>query len=384
WVISGVTWLQEEFERLSAGLPPDEVEEIASTLREVQQGAERVRHIVKELKTFSRGDDEGSKGVDLGRILDTAVSMAGNELKHRARVVKQIDPTPLVRGNSVRLGQVFLNLIVNAAQAIPEGRADENEVRIRLLNAERGGVCVEISDTGRGMTPEVQRRAFDPFFTTKAVGEGTGLGLSIVHGIVTRLGGHIQVESAPGKGSTFRVWLPSVGHDEESEAGAPAPQPVKTSRRGRVLVIDDEAMIGASVRRTLSQEHEVVSVTRAADALARLAEGERFDVILSDLMMPEMTGMELFEELSRRWPDLAQRVVFVTGGAFTSRAREFLERVPNRRVEKPFDSPLLRALVQEMVCELCPGDRPGCAAHKAAARGIGMVRRKKGDRLAVS
>jgi PAS domain S-box-containing protein len=381
WVISGLTWLQGEFERLTPELKAKDAEEITATLREVQQGAERVRHIVKELKTFSRGDDEGSKGVDVGRVLETAVSMAGNELKHRARVVKQIEPTPLVAGNSVRLGQVFLNLIVNAAQSIPEGRADENEVRIRLLNADRGGVLVEVSDTGRGMTPEIQRRAFDPFFSTKAVGEGTGLGLSIVHGIVTRLGGNVAVESTPGKGSTFRVWLPSVAEEEETSQTSSEQEPPKPLRRGRILVIDDEPMIGASIRRTLSNEHEVVAITRAAEALSRLTAGERFDVLISDLMMPEMTGMELYDELTRRWPEVAERVVFLTGGAFTPRAREFLERVPNRRMDKPFDATLLRALVREMVCESCPGQDPGCAGHKTIARGVGMVRRKNADRL---
>ena len=330
--------------------------------------------LVKELKTFSRGDDQGAKGVELARVLETAVRMAGNELKHRARVTKELAETPLVRGNSIRLGQVFLNLIVNAAHAIPEGRADENEVRIRLANADRGRVLVEISDTGIGMTPEVQRRIFDPFFTTKAVGVGTGLGLSIVHGIVTRLGGSIAVESAPGKGTTFRVWLPTTEDVAEVEASASQAELPKTQRRGRVLVVDDEPMIGASIRRTLAAEHEVISVTRAAEALDRLAAGERFDLVISDLMMPEMTGMDLHEEISRRWPEIARRVVFLTGGAFTARARDFLERSQNRRMDKPFDALLLRALVREMVCEACPGDLPGCEGHKSSiARGIGMV-----------
>ena len=330
--------------------------------------------LVKELKTFSRGDDQGAKGVELARVLETAVRMAGNELKHRARVTKELAETPLVRGNSIRLGQVFLNLIVNAAHAIPEGRADENEVRIRLANADRGRVLVEISDTGIGMTPEVQRRIFDPFFTTKAVGVGTGLGLSIVHGIVTRLGGSIAVESAPGKGTTFRVWLPTTEDVAEVEASASQAELPKTQRRGRVLVVDDEPMIGASIRRTLAAEHEVISVTRAAEALDRLAAGERFDLVISDLMMPEMTGMDLHEEISRRWPEIARRVVFLTGGAFTARARDFLERSQNRRMDKPFDALLLRALVREMVCEACPGDLPGCEDHKSSiARGIGVV-----------
>jgi two-component system NtrC family sensor kinase len=374
WVISGIAWLEEEFGKLTAKLEAKDAEEINATLGEVLEGAQRVAHIVKELKTFSRGDDEGAKGVDLVPVLDTAVRMAGNELKHRARVTKEFEVTPLVRGNSIRLGQVFLNLIVNAAHAIPEGRADENEVRIRLL-ARPDGVLVEISDTGTGMTPEVQRRIFDPFFTTKAVGEGTGLGLSIVHGIVTRLGGKIGVQSVPGEGTTFQVWLPTTEEGEEIEPSAPKLELPKAHRRGRVLVVDDEEMIGTSIRRTLSSDHDVVAVTRAADALALLSAGETFDVVISDLMMPEMTGMDLHEAISRRWPEIAGRMVFLTGGAFTARARDFLERAQNRRVDKPFDAVLLRALMREMVCEVCPGDSPGCEAHESPlVRGIGMVR----------
>ena len=381
WVISGISWLDEEFAKLRARLDADDAEEIGTTLSEVLEGAQRVGHIVKELKTFSRGDEEGAKGVDLAPVLKTAVRMAGNELKHRARVIKQLEETPPVRGNSIRLGQVFLNLIVNAAHAIPEGRADENEVRIRLLNADRGRVLVEICDTGSGMTPEVQRRIFDPFFTTKAVGEGTGLGLSIVHGIVTRLGGAIGVESAPGKGTTFRVWLPISGEGAEVEPATAKAELPKTQRRGRVLVVDDEPMIGTSIRRTLSSEHDVVSVTRAAEALERLSAGERFDVVISDLMMPEMTGMDLYEEISRRWPEISRRVVFLTGGAFTARARDFLDRSPNRRLDKPFEAVLLRALVREMVCDACPGDLPGCEGHKSSiARGIGMVQSPRAAR----
>jgi CheY-like chemotaxis protein len=203
---------------------------------------------------------------------------------------------------------------------------------------------VEITDTGGGIAPEVLPRIFDPFFTTKPVGVGTGLGLSICHGIVSGLGGEIQVDSVPRRGSTFRVLLPAASPAQRAASPAPSPG-AAPERRGRILVVDDEPLVGRAVTRILSQ-HEVVHRTSARAALADVAEGaERFDLVLCDLMMPEMTGMDLHARLRALAPALADRTIFLTGGAFTGGAREFLDRVPNARIEKPFDPETLRGLV---------------------------------------
>ncbi len=320
--------------------------EVEESLRDASDAASRVHHIVRDLKIFSRGgNEERRSAVGILHVLDSSARMAWNEIRHRARLVKDYSQVPLVEGNEARLGQVFLNLIVNAAQAIPEGRAESNEIKIGVRQVE-GAVAVEITDTGHGMSPEVMSRLFTPFFTTKPVGVGTGLGLSICHGIVTGLGGKITIESQVGKGTTCRVILPAA--TQTSRKPLPAtPRPSVPSRRGRVLVVDDEPMIGVAIRRALGSFHEVTVTTRAADALALLVGGEVYDVILCDVMMPELTGMDVYEELKRADPPTLERIIFMTGGAFTARAREFVDAMPNLRIEKPFDTDELRAIVNE-------------------------------------
>ena len=250
--------------------------------------------------------------------------------------------------NEARLGQVFLNLIVNAAQAIEEGHADTNVIRIASGLDADGRAWVTVSDTGRGIPPDVQPRLFTPFFTTKPLGEGSGLGLSICHRILTALGGDISFTSELGRGTEFRVVLP-VADPTQTPAREPS-RPVRAAvRRGRVLVVDDEPLITQAVTRTLALAHDVTAVNSAQDALGMLAQGQCFDVILCDLMMPQMTGMDLFDVLARELPRQAERVVFLTGGAFTQRAREFLATVDNPRLDKPFDARGLRSLIDELV-----------------------------------
>ncbi|MBU8894595.1 sensor protein [Corallococcus sp. H22C18031201] len=209
FVLSNLSFVATELQRLAHELPPGRVAELEEVLREATDGAHRVRHIVRDLRTFSRGDDDAVAPVQLQGVLESAITMARGELRHRARIVRDYEDVPPVEGSEGRFGQVFLNLLINAAQAIAPGAPERNEVRIRLRAVE-SRVIVEVADTGAGMSPEVSARIFDPFFTTKPVGEGTGLGLSICHGIVTGFGGTISVTSEPGRGSTFRVSLPLV------------------------------------------------------------------------------------------------------------------------------------------------------------------------------
>jgi signal transduction histidine kinase len=316
-------------------------------LRDAHESADRVRDIVRDLKIFSRSDEDKTGAVDVHRVLDSSLRMAWNEIRHRALLVKEYGDVPEVEGNEGRLGQVFLNLIVNAAQATPEGRADKNEIRIVTKLDEQGRVVVEVRDTGEGIPEAVLSRIFDAFFTTKPIGVGTGLGLAICHRIVSGMGGQLTVESQVGKGTVFRTTLPAA--TSRAVEVTPPPPAVISGRRGRILVIDDESMLRTAVRRILSGEHEVIAAINAWDAIARIENGERFDIILCDLMMPEVTGMDLHAEVLRLAPDQADKIVFMTGGAFTSRAREFLDKVPNPRIEKPFKVTVLRALVHSLL-----------------------------------
>ncbi len=323
------------------------MDEAGEALAEARQGAERVRNIVRDLRVFARGDEEQSGPVALRRVLDSSINIAWNEIRHRARLVKDYGDTPMVEGNESRLGQVFLNLLLNAAHAIPEGETERNEIRVSTRTDGRGHAVVEIRDTGAGIPADIREKIFDPFFTTKSAGEGTGLGLWICSGILAALGGDIGVDSDVGRGSSFRVTLPPVAIDAPSTT--PAPSVVEAEAPGgRLLIVDDEPMILGALRRSFSSDYKVTCVGDGRRALERIRGGDRFEVILCDLMMPEMTGMDLYAELARLIPEQAERLVFVTGGAFTARAREFLERVPNARVEKPIDFQNLKLLLRNL------------------------------------
>jgi signal transduction histidine kinase len=319
------------------------VDALRGTLGDALESTNRVRDIVRDLRVFSRADEETTGSVDVHRVLESSVRMAWNEVRHRAHLVKNYDVVPRVHGNEGRLGQVFLNLIVNAAQAIPEGQREGNAIRLTTRCEGKSHVVVEVTDTGSGMTPTTIARIFDPFFTTKPIGQGTGLGLAICHRIVTAFGGKLTVDSAPGRGSTFAVTLRV---DDGPPVARSAP-PLAATRRGRVLVVDDEVSLGGIIRRMLAPDHEVVAVTSALDALQLLDHGERFDVILCDLMMPDVTGMDLHAALVARDPKLAECLVFMTGGAFSPRAREFLDESQRPVIEKPFDADALRAAIQQ-------------------------------------
>ncbi|HEY0990722.1 MAG TPA: response regulator [Kofleriaceae bacterium] len=330
-----------------AGGAADKLADLQDILRDAREATDRVREIVKDLKIFSRAEDDRRGAVDVRRAIESSLRLAWNEIRHRAQLVKQLDAVPPVEGDESRLGQVFLNLVINAAQAIPEGKADQNRITVVTRSDDLGRAVVEVRDTGPGIPRDVRERLFTPFFTTKPAGVGTGLGLAICHRIVTGMGGEITVESAPGEGTVFRITLPGARVD------ASPPEPPRTvrpaARRGRVLLVDDDHLIAVAVRRALGAEHDVTAVLRAQNALDRIAAGERYDVILCDVMMPSMTGIEFHQRLSRERPEQAEHIVFLTGGAFTATARTFLDEVRNARVEKPFEVQDLRALVNERV-----------------------------------
>jgi CheY-like chemotaxis protein len=326
-------------------------------LREARAGVERVRLIVQDLKSFSRSDTERRGPVDVQRVLDATIEIAANEIRHRARLLREYREVPAVEGDASRLGQVFLNLLVNAAQAMTEGDASRHEIRVSTATDAAGRVVVTIADTGAGISPENLGRIFDPFFTTKPAGVGTGLGLSICRGIVNALGGDITVESELGRGTAFRVALraassPAVEADEPTPPPVPTPPPPRTAsppaprRRGRVLVVDDEPALASALARSIERDHEVVVIASGRDALERLRRDDTFDVILCDLIMPQVTGMDLYDELHRTSPALADRIIFMTGGSFTTRARDFLAKVSNPALDKPFDLSTLSAMLR--------------------------------------
>jgi signal transduction histidine kinase len=316
--------------------------EAEEPLRDAREALQRIRDIVRDVRIFSRANDEARRAVDVRRVIESSSRMAWNEIRHRARLAKRYDDVPPVDASESRIGQVVLNLLINAAHAIPEGDADRNEIRVSTRTVEDGLVAIEIADTGGGIPAENLERIFEPFFTTKPVGVGTGLGLAICRRIVTELGGRIAVESEPGKGTTFRILLPPAGPRTRPVTIRP---PSLAPIRARVMIVDDERAVGRALQRSLAAHHEVVMTSGGAEAFERVAAGERYDAILSDLMMPQISGMELYELLGAEAPDQAGRLIFLTGGAFTPAAREFLDSVPNPRIEKPIELPNLLAII---------------------------------------
>lgn len=323
-----------------------ELRQLAGMLRDCRDAANRVQHIARDLRVFSRAEADGNAAVDLHEVLEAVLRLASNEIRHRARVVRDYGDVLPAHGNESRLSQVFLNLVMNAVQALPDGRADENELRITTRMAPGGGIVVTVADTGEGIDPEAMKRLFMPFFTTKGPGMGTGLGLSICQRLVTAIGGDITVDSRPGAGTKFHVTLRSALELEKPTPPEPAMyQRSRAARRGRILVVDDESSILSILSRVIEVEHDCVAVNTASRALELLLGDERFDMIICDLMMPVMNGMELYLKLDLLAPEQAQKLIFLTGGAFTPALRAFLARVPNECIEKPFDVSRLKAVI---------------------------------------
>ena len=331
---------------LSEKLNPMLLDDILARFRDALGGTHRIRDIARSLGTFSRVERDELVPVNLMRVIEAAVNMCFNEIKYRAQVVKDYGEIPTVMGSEGRLSQVFLNLLVNAAHAIVEGDVENNEIRLRTWT-EGATVCAEVRDTGKGIEPKHMTQLFEPFFTTKEIGVGSGLGLPISKGIIEGYGGTIDVESEPGQWTSFRIRLPVSG-EQVVPACATAEAVQEKRLLGRILIVDDEDGIRAALERML-REHETVAVSSGEMAM-KILEGDRaFDFILCDMMMAKVSGMELHAWLLQRDPGLANRIVFITGGAFTPRAREYLKNVGNHRLEKPFDVVKFKRVVAELV-----------------------------------
>ncbi|MEY2933679.1 MAG: hypothetical protein RL033_4428 [Pseudomonadota bacterium] len=338
----------------------DETIEVQSELR---LAAQRIARIVANIGFFCQPSPPTSAQADVRRAVERAVRLTSSDLGSRVRLIQDFRPVPKVRTSENHLTEVIKQLILNATQAIeaqegpPESR--QHEITLRTALVEDGQVRIDVIDTGCGISPEVRQRIFEPFFTTKAVGVGTGLGLSVCHGIVSAAGGLLQVESSAQGGTHVSVLLPSVDRLSgplsltHVPSVAPGNGRIRVSQGPgdglslrRILMVDDEPMLLRSVRRLLP-EYELVCVESARKALALLDAGKPFDLIVSDVMMPEMSGIDFYEVLRTRYPEDARRVVFVTGGALGHHVGSFLGSVPNMRLEKPFAVDDLRRVIEQ-------------------------------------
>ncbi len=347
YVTANLEFIEDELRRSIRENTPLDISQMLDPIVESREGLARMLVIVKDLKTFSRPDEETFADVDVNHLLDRVLSMAMKEIKYRGNVEKAYGTVAPVRANEARLGQVFLNLLQNAAQALDERKFAGNVIRLRTGMRE-GRTVVEVADNGAGIAPENRSRVFDPFFTTKPLGVGTGLGLAICLGIVKSMGGEIELESAVGAGAIFRVLLPAgAGTFAAPESTSFGRIPIREPKKQSILAIDDDPNILSSLAKLL-RDHEVECCGNAFDALHRFESGEQYDLVLCDVMMPHMSGVELFEAVQKRWPGRERRIAFMTGGAITPQTRTFLERTSAVILEKPFSLAAIEDCLQRL------------------------------------
>ncbi len=365
FVVANVEYVADQLPALldAARKHPDDpslrarASDLTLALEEARGGANRVATIVRDLKTVARADAGAIARVEIPKALESAVTLASSAFKRGVRVVRDFAPVPPVSANAAQLGQVLLNLVVNAAQAIADKPSHEGEIHLVTRSDDRGRAVVEVHDDGVGIDPAVREHIFDAFFTTKAIGSGTGLGLAVCHGIVTGLGGLIEVESELGRGSVFRVVLPPAPATCGDQV---AVQSIQTRGRGRVLVIDDQPLVGRAIARVL-RELDVTVLTSAEVALDRILAGERFDVVLCDIKMPGMDGIRFYQALMERAHEVARRVVFITAGSPLPRVQEFLQDCGRPVIEKPISPGALREQVERWLQQGAATPEPGAA-----------------------
>jgi PAS domain S-box-containing protein len=312
-----------------------------SRIEKIHAAAERCARIVRTFLAMARARPPQRGPVALGEVIEGALELAAYGLRSADVAVETDVPEglPPVEGDGDQLHQVIINLVVNAQQALTE-RPQPRRLSVRARAAD-GEVVVEVADNGRGMAPEVARRAFEPFFTTKPQGVGTGVGLSVCHGIVAAHGGRIELDTAPGKGARFLVHLPLAA----APAEAAAPPPPTASVEGRVLVVDDEPEIAALLAARLTAEGLMVVTAGSGRAALAALEAGPVDAVVSDLRMPDMDGAALALTIAERWPRLARRVLLVTGDAIGAESNVRLREAGLAVFEKPLD---LAALAAEL------------------------------------
>lgn len=340
-------------ERLAAagarGLTAAELGAALDLVRETRTGVERIVALVRDLRQFSRLDDERFQAVALADVVEQAGKLVHAELAYRARLVVECAPDLLVRGDAARLVQLLTNLLMNAAHAVPEGAPAVHAVTL-AARRDGGTVVVEVRDTGCGIPPEVETHLFEPFFSTKPREQGLGLGLTIAAGIARQHGGDLRLLRTSPDGTAFEVTLPAATGPAAGvavPAGAAAAVANDPTRR-RVLIIDDEAMLLATYERTLGRHFDLATAGSGRAALTLLDADSAWDAVVCDLMMPDVDGAAVYEWLEAHRPALARRTIFCSGGAFTPRGFAFIERIGDRLLHKPVLPKELVAAVERL------------------------------------
>jgi two-component system cell cycle sensor histidine kinase/response regulator CckA len=330
---------------------PERVREIGGECARVAEdnrtALERIRAVVRDLQTYSRLERSRVERVQINEIVDRTCNLVNASLRHGATLDKHLSTLPAIAADEGKIEQVLTNLLINAIHAL-EHVEDKNRPNgkhiVVTTRVDGDAIMLSVTDNGCGMTDAVRQRAFEPFFTTKRE-HGTGLGLAIAIEIVRRHRGEITCTSSVNEGARFDVRIP-IDTGLDMPAAAPeAPLPHALNKRGRVLLVDDERAVAMVYGELLSMHHEVVIAHGGKQAVELLDKSERFDVIVCDLMMPELDGVGVFETAVGSRPELASRFVFCSGGLVTARARELAARPNTRLLYKPVSiDDMLRAI----------------------------------------
>jgi signal transduction histidine kinase len=352
FILLGLDLLDRSLSGRGVILDAGAAESARETLRELRESIRRIVDIARDLRLFASapGPQGGRRTVvDVNRTVESALSLTRGQLLERAEIEQHLGDVPPVLMDDGRLGQVVVNLLVNAAQAIPRSYTEGNRVRVET-RSDGHTVEIEVEDSGAGIPPEILPRIWQPFFTTKGPEVGTGLGLSISREIVERAGGSIRVESPvrpvtmaapqnpPGptpRGARFVISLPAAFKGDDAAAPASSPSSASAAPRARVLVVDDEPALGRVLAEELGRHHEVVVTLRAEAALAEIHR-RPFDVVLCDLCMPGMSGEALYARVREEAPELCEGFVFMTGVGFGADVERFLAVSGRPILEKPF------------------------------------------------
>ncbi len=324
------------FEQLTEEANLEEViDDATEMLTDCNKGMHRIQDIARSLGTFSRADDDQAELIDLARVVDDACAMVFNQIRYRARLVKRFEPIPMVAAYPGRVAQALVNMLTNAVEAIDGGAYEKHRIVVST-RLEDEHVIIGVSDTGAGIDEGDEARIFTPGFTTKAQDGGMGLGLSLCKRVAEEHGGRVEAHRLLDQGMRFELIIPAetglqpIERKRESRPISEAP-----ATRSRILIIDDDAMVLSALRRRLRRRYDTVTVLGGVEALARLAEDSEFDAVICDLMMPEVDGKSFYDTIQQRHPELVDRVVFMSGGAFTPRLRKFAASVSNPVMEKP-------------------------------------------------
>lgn len=332
---------------LQEDLPP----EVKDSFKYIVDGSNRVKEIVRRLLTFARQSKPCKTNLDIHELINNTLELRGYVLKTaNIDVIKQYSSDlPWVTVDSAQLQQVFLNIIVNAEYAMKKAH-DQGILTIITRKEEDDNITISFKDDGPGIPEDAVSKVFDPFFTTKDPGEGTGLGLSLSRSIILEHGGSIEVESEIGRGATFIIRLPASPELIEMEAIDQKQVDLdKEKRKAHILVIDDEDPIRTFISKVLTpQGYRVIEAANSGQALENL-ERHKFDIILLDIRMPGISGRQLYEQISNKWPQMEKQVIFITGDVSDISTREFIKTKCLTLITKPFDKATLLTKINEVL-----------------------------------